>query len=147
LKPGYKILIAIAIVSVGYHYYSKNKEMKNSYIKDVNKILTDIRREDLFEIQNKLVPKLSKELALEDIKKFAQDLNLTKESKFILSDVDKDKNITTIKGKVAINKQELLLLIKYQDINGTNYILQEKIGNRELKLKKELNLLIRAGRD
>ncbi len=147
MKPGYKILIAIAIVSVGYHYYSKNKEMKNSYIKDVNKILTDIRREDLFEIQNKLVPKLSKELALEDIKKFAQDLNLTKESKFILSDVDKDKNITTIKGKVAINKQELLLLIKYQDINGTNYILQEKIGNRELKLKKELNLLIRAGRD
>jgi len=145
LKPGYKILIAIAIVSVGYHYYSKNKEMKNSYIKDVNKILTDIRREDLFEIQNKLVPKLSKELALEDIKKFAQDLNLTKESKFILSDVDKDKNITTIKGKVAINKQELPLLIKYQDINGTNYILQEKIGNRELKLKSNINMLIKVG--
>ena len=145
MKPGYKILIAIAIMSVGYHYYSENEEMKNSYIKDVNKILTDIRREDLFEIQNKLVPKLSKELALEDIKKFAQDLNLTKESKFILSDVDKDKNITTIKGKVAINKQELPLLIKYQDINGTNYILQEKIGNRELKLKSNINMLIKVG--
>jgi len=136
MKLGYKILIAIGF-SVGVyklaHYDSAQKERLT---KEVNKIITDIRREDYFAIQNQLSPKLAQNISIEEIKAFTKDLNLTRDTKFILDGFDKKDSLIKVKGVVVDKNRELPLNITLKDNNGTLLILQQKLGSRILEPKK-----------
>jgi len=135
LKPGYKILIAIAIVSVGYNYYSSKELKKKRYTKEVNKLLVNTRREDYFAIQNMLDKNVSKFISIEDIKQYCNDLNLSKELKLVIKEISEDNNIIKINGIVQSKSSKLPLSIIYSDNNGTYLIVKYKLGTKELKAK------------
>ena len=136
MKPGYKILIAIGISIILYKYINYNSQEKELVNKKINNLITDIRREDYFAIQNLLSSKLAQSISIEDIKSFTKDLNLTRDSKFILTNYNKDKNIIKVNGNIVLKSKKLPLKIIYQENNGTLQILEQIIGSKVLKSKK-----------
>lgn len=136
MKLGYKILILIAIViSIFWYRHDKSKK-EQYYTKEVERLITNLRREDYFAIQNMLTSNLAKKISIESIKRYSKDLNLTRKAKFILNDYKKDNNIVKVKGVVVNNNQELPLEVTYKESNNTLYILEQKIGSRLLKPKE-----------
>ena len=136
MKLGYKILIAIGIGVGIYEVISYNSAQKERIIKEVNRLVTDIRREDYFAIQNLLDSNLAKSISIEDIKEFTKDLNLSRDTKFILEDYDKKDSIIKIKGVVLSKNKELPLSLTYKENNKTLLILEQKLGSRILQPKK-----------
>lgn len=133
IKPGYKILFIIALLYTAYYLYSKNQEHKIVYINAVEKIVTDIRREDYFAIQEHFNSKLAKSVSIENIKEFASNLDITKNSKFYLDTIKtKSDTLIDVDGVVATKSKELPLDITFRDSNGTLYIEYIKIGTKEL---------------
>jgi len=136
MKLGYKILIAIGIGVGLYNFTSQDSQEKERLTKEVNKLVTDIRREDYFAIQNSLAPKLTQNISIEDIKYFTKDLNLTREAKFILEDFDKNSDTINIEGVILNKNKEIPLNLTLKDNNGTLLIIQQKLGSRVLEPKK-----------
>jgi len=136
MKPGYKILIAIGIGIGVYKLVNYDSAQKERLTKEVNKIITDIRREDYFAIQNQLSPKLAQNISIDEIKAFTKDLNLTRDTKFILGNFDKKNSLIKLKGVVVDKNRELPLNLTLKDNNGTLLILKQKLGSRILEPKK-----------
>jgi hypothetical protein len=136
MKPGYKILIAIGIGIGVYKLVNYDSAQKERLTKEVNKIITDIRREDYFAIQNQLSPKLAQNISIDEIKAFTKDLNLTRDTKFILGDFEKKNSLIKLKGIVVDKNRELPLNLTLKDNNGTLLILKQKLGSRILEPKK-----------
>ncbi len=136
MKPGYKIIIGALIVYGIYHYLSENSKEELLYKKRVDSIISDIRHEDYFSLQNKLAPNISDKISIEDIKQFSKDLNLTKNSKFILDEIDKDKNYTKVLGEIVTKSKKLQYSGTFIDSNGTLLINSQVINNRKLEATK-----------
>ena len=136
MKPGYKIIIGALIVYGIYHYLSENSKEELLYKKRVDSIISDIRHEDYFSLQNKLAPNISDKISIEDIKQFSKDLNLTKNSKFILNEIDKDKNYTKVVGEIVTKSKKLQYSGTFIDKNGTLLINSQVINNRKLEATK-----------
>ncbi len=136
MKPGYKILIAIGIGVGIYKLVSYNSAKKERLTNEVNRLVTDIRREDYFAIQNLLDPSLAQKISIEEIKAFTKDFNLTRESKFVLEDYDRQKDIIKVEGFVLDRDKKIPLNLTYKDNNGTLIILEQKFGTKKLEHKE-----------
>jgi hypothetical protein len=133
MKLGYKILIAIGIGVVAYKLINYNSKEKELITKKVNSIVTDIRREDYFAIQESLEPTLAQNISIDDIKRFTKDLNLSRDSRFVLDNYEKKSNIYKIKGNIITSSKEIPFKLELKDNNKTLFILKESIGEKELK--------------
>ena len=136
MKPGYKIIIGALIVYGIYHYLSEKSKEELLYKKRVDSIITDIRHEDYFSLQNKLAPNISDKISIEDIKQFSKDLNLTKNSKFILNEIDKKSNYIKVVGEIVTKSKKLQYSGTFIDKNGTLLINSQVINNRKLEATK-----------
>ncbi len=138
IKPGYIILMTIAIIYIFFHFHNKSKAKKDFYIKKINSILTDIRREDYFAMQNKLSTTLSNLISIEDIKNFMYDLNITRKSRFELTDIEEfNKTYIEVVGIIINNKNRLPAKFIFEDVNKTLRVKYQKIYLKELKYSKK----------
>jgi len=134
IKPGYYILLAVALFFLYRHFFDDSKEI-NYYTKEVNSILTDIKRQDYFALHSKLGKNLKKSVSIEDIKLFTKSIDLDSKYKFIFKDYKKIENKIEVTGTVLSKSKELLLDILLQENNSTLKILNQQIGTNEIKAK------------
>ncbi len=132
MKLGYKIIIVAIVSYFAYGYYSTVQDRKRQYIKEVESIMTDIRREDYFAMHNSLDSTISSKISIDDISLFIKGFKFTKQSTFILESIDNDSNRVIVKGSIVNNNKEMPSIFKFKDNNGTISILSEKIGTKEL---------------
>lgn len=134
IKPGYIILLAIALF-VAYRYFFDNSKEINYYTNEVSKSLTDLKHEDYFALQNRLTNNLRKNVSIDDIKQYIDSIKLGREYKFIFDDYDKKENTIVVSGTVIYKNSEKPLQVTYKDNNGTLLIESQKIGANSLKSK------------
>jgi len=134
IKPGYYILLAVALFFIYRYFFDDSKEI-NYYTKEVNSILTDIKHQDYFTLHSKLAQNLKKSVSMEDIKFFVNSLELDSRYKFIFNDYKKRGTKVEITGTVLSESKELLLDILLQESNGTLKIVNQQIGISEIKAK------------
>lgn len=136
MKPGYKILIVVLIVSAFFYYKNKKAEEEAYYAGKVESILTDIRREDYFALHEKFLPKVAKNISIESIQNYIKRISLGSSYKFQNLNHKENNGTTTITGEVVSKKYRLPLTMTFKDINGTLYLLQQKIGDIKLQQSK-----------
>ena len=134
IKPGYIILLVIGLV-IAYKYFFDNSKEINFYKQEVGKILTDLKHEDYFALQNRLSNNLKKSVSIDDIKQYIESINLGREYKFVLSNYDKKENRVVVSGTLIYKNSEKPLQVTYKDNNGTLLIESQNIGNSFLKPK------------
>ena len=134
IKPGYYILLAVALFFLYRHFFDDSKEI-NYYTKEVNSILTDLKHQDYFALHSKLSKNLKKSVSVEDIKLFTKSVELDNKYKFIFKDYKKIDNKIEVTGTVLSKSKELPLDILLQENNGTLKILNQQIGTSEIKAK------------
>ena len=134
IKPGYIILLIIALF-VAYKYLFDNSKEINYYTQEVGKTLTDLKHEDYFALQNKLSDNLKSTLSIDDIKGYIDTIKLGREYKFVLSDYDKKENRVIVSGTLIYKNSEKPLEVVYKDKNGTLLIESQRIGTSSLKPK------------
>jgi len=134
IKPGYIIIILIAIF-VAYKYFFDNSKEIEFYTKEVDKTLTDLKHEDYFALQSKLSSNLKNILSIDDIKHYADSIKLGREYKFVLSNYNKKANKVSVSGILIYKNSEKAVEVVYKDNNGTLLIESEKIGTSSLKPK------------
>lgn len=133
MKPGYKILIAIFIVSAFFYYKNMKAKQEERYIKRVESILADIRHEDYFSLHKKFLPKVAKNTSIESIQKYTKKLSLGGSCNFEHEKHEEKNGTTIVTGIVASKKYKLPLMMVFKDINGTLYLYKERIGNSQLE--------------
>ena len=134
IKPGYIILLVIALFIVYKEFFDNSKEI-NYYTQEVDKTLTDLKHEDYFALQNRLSNNLRKNVSIDDIKEYIDSIKLGREYKFIFSDYDKKENTIVVSGTLIYKNSEKPLQVTYKDNNGTLLIESQNIGNSSLKPK------------
>jgi len=135
IKKGYILLAIIAIIIYNYNNYKKLKE-KEFYTNILNQHITNIRHQDYFAIHSNLDGNLSKEISIEDIKKFTQAANIKKRDKIILNEINKDENKIELIGELVQEngKKDInFTIVKYEN---EFKVLSQKIGDNALKPSK-----------
>ena len=135
IKPGYYILLAIALFFI-YRYFFDDTKKLTRYTKEVNSILADIEHQDYFAMHNKLSQKLKQTVSIEDIKEYIDRVKLGNKYKFIFKDYENVDNRIKILGTVIVKAREIPLQIIAIEKNGRLEILEEKIGTHVIKGKK-----------
>jgi hypothetical protein len=136
MKPGYKIIIVAAIVFGVYSYFTQESVYKDRCNKVISKLITDLRREDYFAVQNSLDFTAKQNISIDEIKEFSKDLNFTRDTKFVIQNIEQKGGLINVEATILAKNRELPLNLSCKDNNGTLLILNQKVGAKSLKPKK-----------
>ncbi len=144
IKPGYIILALIAIIYFIIQNHNKEQKRVQFYTKQVKNLLNNLIDGNYFSFQSSLDRDLSNNLSLDAIDKFSKEINLSKDYKIQLDNIDDDnRSNILVNGNILNNKSKSLkFLISFKDKNKTFYINSIKINNLQLKNKVSNNILL-----
>ncbi len=134
-KPGY-LIVAIIILFIIYKLFIDDSSYREELSTEVNTILTDIKHQNYFSLQERLTPNAKKTVSIEDIEKFCKDIHLNENFKFILKKYNKKDKLVNISGNIIIQNKKTPLGLTLIENNSTKFIKSFKIGTKELNSKK-----------
>ncbi len=134
-KAGY-LIVAIIILFIIYKLFIDDSSYREELSTEVNTILTDIKHQNYFSLQERLTPNAKKTVSIEDIEKFCKDIHLNENFKFILKKYNKKDKLVNISGNIIIQNKKTPLGLTLIENNSTKFIKSFKIGTKELNSKK-----------